>query len=207
MTVEDPRCDLVWITGTTGNEASRYIKFEIRAYDWIDYPQLVNYHAIVDQVEVWQDENVVPMEWVIEGFTWETWDSNGTLHSRYDEYTGNEWWNIDFYPDPVYELMHCYGSPACSDIQYRGRLTVYFGQDLQGEYSIFPWVQFPDYGISCRKRAHFTSQNWETDTPVSGGTHIPDTDTPPPPTEFPPGPTSTPGGGGGDPTDPPPPPD
>jgi hypothetical protein len=198
-----PRCDLVWISGMTGNETSRYIRFEIRAYDWEDWPVVVNYHAIVDQVEVWQDEDAGP--WAIEGFTWETWDENGTLHQRYDPYTGSEWWNVDFYPDPVYELMHCYGSPACTTMQYRGRLTIHFGQDLLGEYGIFPWIKFPDWGVECRKWAPWTSQNWETDTPVAGGDPPEDpTASPIPPTEGPPPPTSPPGG---DPTDPPPPDD
>jgi hypothetical protein len=189
----------------TGNESSRYIKFEIRAYEWIDWPQVVNYHAIVDRVEVWQDEDAGP--WVIQGFTWETWDENGTHYQRYDEYTGPEWWSIDFYPDPVYELMHCYGADECGGAdgyQYRGRLTIHFGQDLLGEYAIFPWIVFPDYGISCRKWAPWVSQGWETDTPASGGSPIPGTDTPLPPTELPP--TST--GGAPPPTQgTPPPPD
>ena len=145
MTLENPRCDLVWISGMTGNETSRYIKFEIRAYDWEDWPVVVNYHAIVNQVEVWQDEDAGP--WVIEGFTWDTWDENGTRYHRYDEFTGPEWWNSYFYPLPVYELMHCYGADECGGedgVQYRGRLTVHFGQDLLGEYAICPWVVFPD---------------------------------------------------------------
>jgi hypothetical protein len=189
-TLDDPRCDLIWISGMTGNEASRYIRFEIRAYDWEDWPQVVNYHAIMDQVEVWQDEEAGP--WVIEGFTWETWDETGTLHSRYDDYDDYEWWNITYEPDPPFDLMHCYGASECGGVggvQYRGRLTIHFGQDLLGEYAIFPWVTFPDYGISCRKWAPWTSQNWETDTPVSGSA-IPNTDTPPPPTASTPQPTS-----------------
>jgi hypothetical protein len=142
---------------------------------------------------------------VIEGFTWENWDGDGTLHSRYDDYDGNEWWNITYEPDPAFELMNCYGTTACGGIggyQYRGRLTIHFGQDLLGEYAIFPWITFPDYGISCRKWAPWTSQNWETDTPGPGGTPIPGTDTPIPPTEYPTQPTSPPGGS----TEPPPPP-
>jgi hypothetical protein len=194
MTIDDPRCDLIWISGMTGNEAGRYIKFEIRAYDWEDWPQIVNYHAVVDQVEVWQDEEAGP--WVIDGFTWETWDESGTLHSRYDDYDGNEWWNVSFYPDPAFELMNCHGTTECGGAygyQYRGRLTIHFGQDLLGEYAIFPWITFPDYGISCRKWAPWVSQNWETNTPP-GGSAIPDTDTPPPPTSYPTEPTSPPSG-------------
>jgi hypothetical protein len=186
LTEDDPRCDLIWISGMTGNETSRYIRFEIRAYDWEDWPQVVNYHAIVDKVEVWQDEEAGP--WVIEGFTWENWDEAGTPYSRYDDYNGSEWWNITYEPVPPFELTHCYGdTAACGGLngyQYRGRLTIHFGQDLLGEYAIFPWITFPDYGISCRKWAPWASQNWETDTPVSGSA-IPDTDTPPPPTALP----------------------
>jgi hypothetical protein len=205
MTSYDPRCDLVWISGTTGSVTGRYIRFEVRAYDWIDWPEVVNYHAIVDQVEIFQDPDVTPLQWIVEGLYWETWDSNGTLHDRYDAF-GDDWYNLDFYPDPVYELMHCYGSSACSEIQYRGRLTVYFGQDLQGEYSIFPTVKFPGYDdIICRKRAHWVTDDWITDTPPPGGsTPVDPTASPIPPTEGPPPPTSDPGG----PTEiPPPPPD
>jgi hypothetical protein len=192
-TIEDPRCDLIWISGMTGNETSRYIRFEIRMYDWDEWPVVVNYHAIVDKVEVWQDEEAGP--WVIEGFTWENWDEDGNNYQRYDDYNGTEWWNITYEPSPPFELTHCYGSTAaCGGLggyQYRGRLTIHFGQDLLGEYAIFPWITFPDYGISCREMAPWTSQNWETNTPVSGGTPIIGTDTPIPPTEGPPPPTSS----------------
>jgi hypothetical protein len=194
MTIEDPRCDLIWISGMTGNETSRYIRFEIRMYDWDEWPVVVNYHAIVNKVEVWQDEEAAP--WVIEGFTWENWDEDGNHYQRYDDYNGNEWWNTIYEPDPPFELTHCYGTTAaCGGLagyQYRGRLTIHFGQDLLGEYGIFPWITFPDYGVSCRELAPWTSQNWETDTPGPGGDPIPGTDTPIPPTEASPGPTSAP---------------
>jgi hypothetical protein len=193
MTVEDPRCDLIWISGMTGNETSRYIRFEIRMYDWDEWPVVVNYRAIVDKVEVWQDEEAGP--WVIEGFTWENWDEDGNHYQRYDDYNGTEWWNITYEPDPPFELTHCYGTTAaCGGLggyQYRGRLSIHFGQDLLGEYAIFPWITFPDYGISCREVAPWTSQNWETDTPGPGGDPILGTDTPIPPTEGPPPPTSS----------------
>jgi hypothetical protein len=194
MTGDDPRCDLIWISGMTGNETSRYIRFEIRMYDWDEWPQVVNYHAIVDKVEVWQDEETGP--WVIEGFTWENWDEAGNHYQRYDDYNGTEWWSTIYEPVPPFELTHCYGTTAaCGGIggyQYRGRLTIHFGQDLLGEYAIFPWITFPEYGISCREWAPWTSQNWETDTPGPGGTPIPGTDTPIPPTEYPTQPTSPP---------------
>jgi hypothetical protein len=206
MTIDDPRCDLIWISGMTGNETSRYIRFEIRMYDWEDWPQVVNYHAIVDTVEVWQDEEAGP--WVIEGFTWEHWDEDGNNYQEYQDYDGNEWWNTSFEPDPPFELTHCYGDTAAcgglSGYQYRGRLTIHFGQDLLGEYAIFPWITFPDYGVSCRKWAPWTSQNWETDTPGPGGTPIIGTDTPIPPTAYPTGGATSPPSTPSDYTPPPP---
>ncbi|OGO14870.1 MAG: hypothetical protein A2Z14_15885 [Chloroflexi bacterium RBG_16_48_8] len=42
---------MVWKSGIVWNADSRYIRFEIRAYDWEDWPEVVNYRMIVDQVE------------------------------------------------------------------------------------------------------------------------------------------------------------
>jgi hypothetical protein len=190
MTSYDPRCDMVWISGVTANQDSNYIQFEIHAYDWNDWPEVVNYRMIVDEVEIWQDEDAGP--WVVTGLKWEAWDESGTLYQRYDPY-GDDWYYLDYYPDPPYEEKHCLGAPMCGTLQYNGRMTIYFGQTLQGEYGIFPTIKFPDYGISCRKWVPWTSPNWVTDTPVpSGPTPGDPTASPVPPTAGPPPPTSGP---------------
>jgi len=203
LTSYDPRCDMIWISNPNANTDSDYIQFEIHAYEWADWPEVVNYRIFIDDVEIWQDEEAGP--WVVSGIRWEAWDENGTLYNRYDSY-GDDWYYLDYVPDPPFEEKHCLGAPMCGELQYNGRMTIYFGQDLVGEYGIFPHIIFPDYpAISCTKWVPWTSPNWITDTPVEGG------DPPEDPTASPIPPTE---GSGSDPTEnpyqppePPPPPD
>jgi len=199
-----PRCDMIWISNPNANLDSNYIQFEIKAYDWDEWPQELFYNMIVDEVEIWQDEEAGP--WRVTGIKWETWDENGTLYERYDSY-GDDWYYLDYHPNPPFVERRCFGATMCGGAwgyQYNGRMTIYFGQALQGEYAILPWINFPDYGIQCQKWVPWTSPNWITDTPVSGGDPPEDpTASPIPPTEGPPPPTSPPGGS----PPPPPPPD
>jgi hypothetical protein len=199
-----PRCDMIWISNPNANLDSNYIQFEIKAYDWDEWPQELFYNMIIDEVEIWQDEEAGP--WVVTGIKWETWDENGALYERYDPY-GDDWHYLDYHPNPPFVERRCFGTTMCGGAwgyQYNGRMTIYFGQALQGEYAILPWINFPDYGIQCQKWVPWTSPNWITDTPVSGGDPPEDpTASPIPPTEGPPPPTSPPGGS----PPPPPPPD
>ena len=189
-----PRCDMIWISNPNANLDSNYIQFEIKAYDWDEWPQELFFNMTVDEVEIWQDEEVAP--WVVTGLKWETWDESGTLYERYDSY-GDDWHYLDYYPNPPFVERRCFGGIMCGGAwgyQYNGRMTIYFGQELQGEYSIIPWINFTDYGIRCQEWVPWTSPNWITNTPGSGGDPPEDpTASPIPPTEDT-SPSSTPGG-------------
>lgn len=180
----EPRCDMIWISNPNANLDSNYIQFEIKAYDWDEWPQELFFNMTVDEVEIWQDEEVGP--WVVTGINWETWDESGTLYERYDSY-GDDWYYLDYYPEPPFVERRCFGGVMCGGAwgyQYNGRMTIYFGQELQGEYSIIPWINFTDYGIRCQEWVPWTSPNWITNTPGSGGDPPEDpTASPIPPTE------------------------